>query len=174
MTLVSTNPNTVNNHCLAQTAAIRVPTIALHRLGEVRRQEHVSRRVVSRHVRISIAEVVSQELETADMLLSDLLKWREALDVPLVELLVEPDDSLSPPLVKRAQMLRVMKTAKAIKKQTEDESVGRMADMLIGQLTEIMPELEEVSAWHSVGQRRKRNECGRLAEYSLPEEMFLD
>jgi hypothetical protein len=39
-----------------------------------------------------------------------------------------------------------------------------MAENLVEQLLELMPELAEVSPWHSVGQRRSLEEMGRIAE----------
>ena len=72
------------------------PRHSLHRLAVVRRQEGVSCRTVARHMGISITEVKSQEIATTDLPLSVLYQWREILDVPLTDLLVEPDDSLCP------------------------------------------------------------------------------
>ena len=45
----------------------------------------------------------------------DLLAAAEALDVPIAELLVESDQSLSGPILERARMVRLMKTAAAIR-----------------------------------------------------------
>ena len=42
-----------------------------------------------------------------------------------------------------------------------------MAENLVAQLLEIMPELKEVSPWHSVGQRRSLDEMGRIAEQPI-------
>ncbi len=44
--------------------------------------------------------------------------------------------------------------------------------MLVEQLLEIMPELREVSAWHSVGQRRTLDEFGRAIERTLPDDLL--
>jgi hypothetical protein len=46
--------------------------------------------------------------------------------------------------------------------------------MLEQQLVELMPELKDVSAWHSIGQRRSPNELGRTAERTLPDNFFHD
>jgi hypothetical protein len=46
--------------------------------------------------------------------------------------------------------------------------------MLEQQLVELMPELKDVAAWHSVGQRRSPDELGRAAERVLPESFFSD
>jgi hypothetical protein len=39
-------------------------------------------------------------------------------------------------------------------------------------LVEMMPELKEVGAWHSVGQRRTLDEMGRIVERAYSEEVF--
>jgi transcriptional regulator with XRE-family HTH domain len=139
----------------------------------VRRRESVSQRTIARRLGITLDEVKDQELETADIPISILHKWREVLDVPMIELLADPDDSLSPPLRKRAQLVRVMKTAKAILERIEQTPVKRLAQRLVDQLTEIMPELRDVTSWHRVGRRRRLNEYGRAAEFSMPEDVFL-
>ena len=84
-----------------------------------------------------------------------LYEWQKALDVPIAELLVESEDSLSQPLVQRAQLVRLMKTALAILEQADNEATRRMAQTLVDQLVEVMPELQGISAWHAVGKRRR-------------------
>jgi hypothetical protein len=39
-----------------------------------------------------------------------------------------------------------------------------MAETLVSQLVEIMPELKDVSPWHTYGQRRSLDEVGRVME----------
>jgi hypothetical protein len=46
--------------------------------------------------------------------------------------------------------------------------------MLEQQLIELMPELSDVAAWHSVGQRRSPNELGRTAERTFSDTFFND
>ncbi len=146
----------------------------LHRLGTVRRLQGVSRRTVARHLNTEVAAVKCQEHETADMPLSELYAWQEVLDVPVSELLVEAGDPLSESVWKRAQLVRVMKTALAILEGAEQEPIHRMAETLVGQLTDIMPELKNVSPWHAVGKRRRHDEYGVAAERRLSEDVFLD
>jgi hypothetical protein len=67
-----------------------------------------------------------------------------------------------------------MKTALAIREAAEDESVGRMAQMMAEQLVEIMPELRDVNPWHTVGQRRTLDEFGRIATETVPDTVFFD
>ena len=52
--------------------------------------------------------------------------------------------------------------------------VASLFVVLIAQLVELMPELEEVSAWHSVGQRRTQEEMGRIVERTIPDSFFGD
>ena len=113
-----------------------------------------------------------QEDETNDLRISDLLRWQQVLGVPLQDLLVDPGTSLSTPVMERARLVRLMKTAAAIKENAESVGVQRLAEMLIQQLVEVMPELGEVSAWHSVGQRRSLEEYGRIVERRISDDFF--
>jgi hypothetical protein len=113
-----------------------------------------------------------QEQESTDLRISDLHKWQQALDVPLAELVVDPDTPLSRPVMERARMIRLMKTAAAIHERTQEQGIKRMAQMLVEQLVEIMPELKDVSPWHTYGQRRSLDEPGRVVERRLSEDVF--
>ncbi|HTN77084.1 MAG TPA: helix-turn-helix transcriptional regulator [Pirellulaceae bacterium] len=157
--------------CFPMTTGI-APTPAsagkrLHRIRTVRRLQGVSLRSAARQIGVDVRRLRAQEQESNDLHLSDLLKWQKALDVPMSELLVEPDTQLSGPIMERARMIRLMKTAAAIMERASSTSIRRMAQMLIDQLTEIMPELQHVGPWHSVGQRRSLNELGRIVEKSI-------
>ena len=152
----------------------RQPSRPLHRISEVRQQQGVSLRSISRRLDKSVQEIRDQENACTDLRISELLKWQKILEVPLADLLIDSDGPLSDPVSRRASLLRVMKTAKAIQETVKDRSVRRMANMLVKQLVHIMPELAEVSAWHSVGQRRTQDEMGRIAERIIPENFFND
>ena len=147
---------------------------SLHRISEVRQQQGVSLRSVSRRMDMTVQEIREQEDSVTDLRISDLLKWQEVLDVPLADLLVDADGPLSDPVSRRAGMLRLMKTAKAIQEAAQDRSVVRLATMLVEQLVQMMPELADVSAWHSVGQRRTQDEMGKIVERTIPESFFND
>lgn len=152
-------------------AAVTTPSgKRMHRIREVRRLQGVSLRSASRQIGLDVRRLRAQESESTDLHISDLLKWQKALDVPVSELLEEPDTQLSRPVLERARMIRLMKTAQAILERSNSTSIRRMAQMLIEQLTEIMPELKHVGAWHSVGQRRSLNELGRIVERTIPTE----
>jgi len=156
-----------------RTGESAAPT-ALHRLGAVRRQQGISRRTVARRLGMETSQVKAQERESSDLLLSRLYQWQLLLEVPITELLVEAGDPLSEPVLKRAQLVRVMKTVLAILETSEQEPIQRMAQTLVGQLTEIMPELEGVGPWHAVGERRRRDEYGVAAERRLADSVFTD
>ncbi|RIK84556.1 MAG: hypothetical protein DCC68_00940 [Planctomycetota bacterium] len=146
----------------------------MHRINTIRQREGVSLRSASRRMHVDIRSLRAQEDESNDILLSTLYKWQQVLDVPIQELLVDTTEPLTPVVLQRARMVKVMKTVAAIRERTEQKSVGRLAEMLVEQLLEIMPELKDVSPWHSVGQRRAANEVGRAAEHRLPDEFFME
>lgn len=146
----------------------------LHRLGIVRRRQGVSRRTVARRLNTDVSAVREQEKATTDLSLSTLYKWQKALEVPVAELLVESEAPLSDPVQKRAQLVRLMKTALSIRESAREPSVQRMAETLVGQLMQMMPELEHVSPWHAVGQRRRLDEYGVAAQRRLSCECFID
>ena len=146
----------------------------LHRIADVRRRQGISVRSAARRMHTSIDQVRRQEEPANDMLLSELLRWQQALDVPVADLLIESDGPLSEPIMTRARLLRIMKTVRAIKETATSSSIQRFATMLEQQLVELMPELKDVAAWHSIGQRRSPNEVGRTAERVLPDNFFHD
>jgi hypothetical protein len=113
-----------------------------------------------------------QEHPDVDLRISDLLLWQQVLEVPVAELLVEGEGQLSGPVLERSRMVKLMKTAAAIRERTGGTPVGRLVDMLISQILEIMPELRDVTPWHTVGQRRTLDEVGRTAAWPVPEEIF--
>jgi len=145
-------------------AANAVRQRRFHRIQEIRRREGVSLRSAARNLGLDARTVREQEQSSQDLKISDLQRWQKALDVPIAELLVESDEALSGPVLERARMVRLMKTAAAIQERADGSRVGRLAQMLIEQLVEIMPELKDVGPWHSVGQRRAVTDLGRTFE----------
>jgi len=146
----------------------------LHRIADVRRQQGISVRSAARRLHTSMDQVRRQEDPANDMLVSELLCWQQVLDVPLADLLVEADGPLSEPIMARARLLRIMKTVRAIGETATSSSIQRFATMLEQQLVELMPELKDVAAWHSIGKRRPLSELGRTAERVLPDTFFND
>jgi len=144
----------------------------LHRLAEIRRRQGVTRRTIARRLNTDIGTIKSQEQPDADLRLSILYAWQEVLDVPVSELLVETEEPLSTPVQKRAQLVRIMKTAAAILERSQQPSIRRMAEMMVEQLCEIMPELGDVSPWHAVGRRRTQDELGQAAVRRISAELL--
>lgn len=141
-----------------------------NRIQEVRRRQGVSLRSAARQLGTDIRSVRAQEDCDADLRISDLQKWQRALDVPIAELLEESNECLSGPVLERARMVRLMKTAAAIRERAPNTSISRMADMLVDQLCQMMPELREVGPWHNIGQRRSAEEFGRVVERRLSDD----
>jgi transcriptional regulator with XRE-family HTH domain len=143
------------------------PGQALHRIQEVRRLQGMSLRTAARQLGTDIRSIRAQEQATTDLRLSDVYNWQRALDVPVSELLVDESETLSRPVRERGAMLKIMKTARSIVESAASGPTRRMAENLVQQLLDLMPELKEVSPWHSVGQRRSLDEMGRIAEQPL-------
>jgi transcriptional regulator with XRE-family HTH domain len=142
----------------------------LHRLAEVRQQQGVTLRNVARRMRVDLKTVRHQEDNLTDLTLTQLYAWQQVLDVPVADLLVDDAGPLSPAVKQRAQLVRVMKTAVAMLEQCDSSKTKRMAQTLIDQLLDIMPELKEVGAWHTVGQRRTVHEIGRIGSQTVPDD----
>jgi transcriptional regulator with XRE-family HTH domain len=143
------------------------PGQPMHRIQEVRLQQGMTLRTASRHLGLDVRTIRAQEQESSDLRLSDLYRWQAALEVPVAELLAETEEPLSRPVMERARMVRLMKTAAALLEDAPTANTRRMAENLIEQLLEIMPELKEVGPWHSVGQRRTLDELGRIAQHPI-------
>lgn len=158
---------------LSQPNSVDEPSCSeLHRIEEVRKRQGLSLRSASRQMSVDVRVLREQEQPESDLRLSELMRWQGVLGVPASELLSEPEATLSEPIMRRAQLVRVMKTVKALAEVAENKSVERLAETLAVQLTEIMPELENVGPWHSVGQRRSLDEFGRAADRLLSEDLL--
>jgi transcriptional regulator with XRE-family HTH domain len=155
---------------LAGANGSRRAALILHRLGEVRQQEGVSRRTIAQHLGVTIGEVKRQEDARADLSLSLLFDWQQILNVPLPDLLVPPGDFLSPPVLRQAQMIQLMKLAVTIAEQSGEVPTRRLAQRMVDQLMEIMPELQDVGSLPATGQQRGPDELGRTAERTVPDQ----
>lgn len=150
----------------------RRPRGKLHRLAEVRRQQGVTLRNVARRLGIELQVVRRQEQPESDVRVSDLLMWQQVLEVPLAELLVEGEGQLSGPILERSRMVKLMKTAAAIRERTRGTPLERIVEMLVAQIVEIMPELRDVTPWHTAGARRTLDDLGRTASRTVSEDLF--
>jgi transcriptional regulator with XRE-family HTH domain len=145
----------------------------LHRLAAVRRAQRVSRRLLAQRLNVDVDTIKQQEKETTDISLSTLYQWQSVLEVPIGELLAESGDCLSPPVLKRARMVRIMKTARFIAEHAKQPSIRGMARNFVTQLVDLMPELRHIGAWHLVGRRRSPDEQGVAVQRGLSVEDFF-
>ncbi|MFO0885910.1 MAG: hypothetical protein U0894_17285 [Pirellulales bacterium] len=113
------------------------------------------------------AQVRQQKMPNADISLSDLYRWQSVLEVPIATLLVEENDPLSPAIAQRAKLVRIMKTVMALAEDPASRPVRTFVKNLMDQLIDLMPELKEVGAWPSVGQRRTAEELGKIVEQPI-------
>lgn len=143
-----------------------------HQVRTVRLREGVSLRAISKRTGVAPRELKQQECGVSDLRLSDLRLWRDALDVPLIELIVDDQSTLSQSVRDRARLVKVMKTVRALQNTPLSVQQRRLLEMLEGQLQELMPELEEIHAWPSVGHRRASEDLGRVIERSVADEFF--
>ena len=149
------------------------PQTRFHRIETVRKRQGMSLRSVARRLGIKVRQVLDEEDETADLSLSSLYAWSQALEVPLMELLIEAGSELSTPVSQRARMIRVMKTVAAIRQESDMNAIQRLAERLYSDLIEIMPELKDVSPWPAVGSRRPVGDCGRILEKKIADDFLF-
>ncbi|MGI9428698.1 MAG: hypothetical protein ACR2NM_08580 [Bythopirellula sp.] len=109
---------------------------------------------------------------TNDMKLSELYQLQAALRVPASELLAASYDGLPPEILQRTRLLRMMRTVRSIQEISTEDRIQTLAMRLVEKLTEIMPELEGVSAWPIKGQPRKSHELGAIACNVVPLELL--
>ncbi len=144
----------------AEPEKIIPPQRPRHRVGEVRQQQGISQRTLARRMQVDIKTYQAMERPDADLTLSQLMQLQVALDVPMIDLL-EDSQTLSRPVAERAKMVKVMKTAAALRELKSNARIQRLTTMLCEQLTEVMPELAEVSGWPQFGARRGKSAIGK-------------
>ena len=133
----------------------------LHRLKSARLNAGVSLRAMARRMKVPVSVAKAEEDGKRDMYISDLHRWQEALQVPLHELIEPPSNSLSEPIRQRACMIRLAKTAKTLLRNCSQERQRLLAERMVDQLQELMPELEEIGTWPE-GTGRSRDDLGRV------------
>lgn len=136
----------------------------MHRLQEVRTEQGLSLRTISKRTGIDMKDLKRQEETNEDLLLSDLYRWQAALEVPIADLLVDTLAPLSPTIRERAQLVKIMKTVMALTEVVGTVRAQRMVEMLREQLVEIMPELEQIVGWPRFGARRPADYMGKIAD----------
>ncbi len=134
-----------------------------HRIAEVRQQQGLSLRTISRRTGLDVKELRRQENPATNLTLAQLHAWQKALEVPLVDLLEDESDLLSRPVKERAQMVRIMKTVVSLGEVCESNvRLSRLTTMLREQVLSLMPELSEIGGWPQCGSRRGPDVMGRI------------
>jgi transcriptional regulator with XRE-family HTH domain len=146
---------------------------ALHRVSQVREREGVSLQSISRRWKMDIARLRELEDENTDLTLSQLYQWQQVLEVPVSELLVDLDQPLSAPVLRRAQMIRLMKTAATISQKTRRSTINQLAQMLMDQLIGMMPELERIGPWQDDPHEHHVGRVGAIGDLTTDNELSV-
>lgn len=152
--------------CIDSVVSKRQIPKVLHRVAVVREQQGVSHRTMGRRLGIEVKRYREMENPEYDLSLSELHAIQQALDVPMIDLL-EDSHTLSRPVAERAKLLKIMKTAVALREQNTTKSVHLTATMLTEQLVDLMPELKDVSGWPQFGVRRGTDTLGRAGHNTI-------
>ena len=140
-----------------------LPLCPLHRLAQIQDEQGTSLSTVAKKLGIAIAEARRQEQETTDLLLSQLYRWRDVLETPAGDLLIEPEEIPTNPIKCRSQLVKMMKSVRAILETTKEDGTRVFAEMLAAQFIDLMPELKHINAWPTIGQSREPRDLGQAA-----------
>lgn len=135
-----------------------------HRIRQAMHANSISRRALATRLGITEGQVDELIDPDGDLTLSQLVAIRDALGLPLVELLDLPFAPYESPIGERAAMVRVMKGIKALAELDPTPQQAIVIDNAVAELTRLMPELAHVSAYQSVGQRRTTDELSPREE----------
>lgn len=150
----------------AKASACTAQKLSLHRIAKIREQQGISERTMARRLGMDVKRYRELEDPQCDLSLTQLIAIQTALEVPIGDLL-EDRQGLSRPVEERAKMLKIMKTAVALKEAKISARADRMAQMLCEQLIELMPELAEVSGWPQFGARRGASAIGKALQQPI-------
>ncbi len=149
-------------------------TKPLHHIREVRIQQGMSRRAAAKRLGVEPKQLDAIEDPSNNLTLAEVYVWQQMLEVPLEELLVESDTPLSRPVMERAQMLKLMKTAVTIRKRAKNKTICYLAEMLVEQVVAIMPDLEDIGPWSSPPDQPMNPDGNEPFDRTLAEQEFLD
>ena len=136
-----------------------------HRVRTVREQEEVSLNALARRTKIKESLIEQLDDEGYDMPLSMLYRLAEGLRVPIAELLLGGQDgTISEPIRQRACLLRIARTAHTILAKSKHKATRNLAQTLVDQLVDLMPELADAGTWPEVGKRRSPTDVPRMEE----------
>jgi transcriptional regulator with XRE-family HTH domain len=117
-----------------------IPRAGLHRLAAARCERGMSWFDVARRIGITAEEVRLQE-ESADLPISTLNLWAAALNVPVTDLIVEPEEWLHATHLAKSQAERLLRLAAKLRDGSRRRSIQRLAQTFLDQLTEMQPAL---------------------------------
>ena len=135
-----------------------------HRVRTVREREQVSVNALARRTKLKESVLEQIENEGFDMPVSMLYRLAEGLRVPINELLLQREGTSSDPIRQRACLLRIARTAHTILAKCRHKTTRHLAQTLVDQLIELMPELAEAGTWPEVGKRRSPTDVPRMEE----------
>ena len=138
-----------------------LPSRPLHRLAQVRSEQDVSLSNVAKKLGVRVTEARRQEQATTDLLLSQLYRWRDVLQTPIGDLLIDLEEIPTNPIKSRSQLVKMMKTVRAILETTKESGTRILIEMLAAQFIDLMPELEHINAWPTIGQAREQRAPGQ-------------
>jgi transcriptional regulator with XRE-family HTH domain len=159
----TTSSTSIHSHAFPVLPSRPSDGTPLHRIAEARLSQNFSLANAARHLGIDVATARRHEDPQSDLLLSELHRWAEIMEIPVAELLAEPEADFSPQIKDRAKMVRLMKTTRTILECAKEKRIRLLAETLVEQLVEMMPELAEVTAWPSIGQSREFKDYGSAA-----------
>ncbi|MGO9115707.1 MAG: helix-turn-helix domain-containing protein [Thermoguttaceae bacterium] len=159
--------------CKAEIVALgsTTPRIVMHRLAAVRRAKGMPRRVLAERLGITVQELRMKE-QSADLSISTLSRWASVLNVPITELVVEPDECLAPTHLAQSQATRLMKVAAKLRDRSRRRSIQRLAQTFVEQLAEILPALAQFAQKNHRRPRSANRRTSNLVPRALPECIF--
>ncbi len=117
-----------------------IPKAGLHRLAAARREKGMSCFNVARRIGVTVEEVRLQE-EAADLPISTLNLWAAALDMPVTDLIVEPEEFVHATHLAKSQAERLLQLAAKLRDGSRRRSIQRLAQTFLDQLAEMQPAL---------------------------------
>lgn len=137
----------------------------LHRLRAARENAELSLRSISKRTGLPI-RVLREHEESNNIELVDLLRWRDALGVPIGELLCgDESDTLSDLSRFRAGLLQLMRGVRSLQQTEQSQAQKAFVQNMEAKLLELMPELEESRSWPVYGERRRGDVPARVERH---------
>jgi transcriptional regulator with XRE-family HTH domain len=138
---------------------LTAPTRVLHRLAAARQARGLSCFEIARRLGTTVEKVRLQE-EAADLSISTLNAWAAALNVPVTDLVVEPDEWLQETNLAKPQAERLLRLAVELRDRSRRRSVQRLAQTFVDQLSEINPALNSGGNGNGNGHRHRQTLIG--------------